>query len=75
MLNGYLSERSKSTLEASRLLSDELKARHPEIPRRKIAGIGNVSRHEYESVAAPIIWKLVADDLPASEKACRQELE
>ena len=34
--------------EASRHLSDEMKARHPGIPWRKIAGIGNVLRHEYE---------------------------
>ncbi|HEY2539680.1 MAG TPA: HepT-like ribonuclease domain-containing protein [Stellaceae bacterium] len=37
--------------EASRHLSDELKARHPEIPWSKVAGIGNVLRHEYERVA------------------------
>jgi uncharacterized protein with HEPN domain len=34
--------------EASRHLSDELKARHPEIPWSKVAGIGNVLRHSYE---------------------------
>ena len=32
--------------EASRHLSNELKARHPEIPWPKVAGIGNVLRHE-----------------------------
>src|SRR5438876_11972882 len=31
--------------EASRRLSDELKAGHPEIPWSKVAGIGNVLRH------------------------------
>jgi uncharacterized protein with HEPN domain len=45
--------------EASRHLADELKARHPEIPWAKVAGIGNVLRHDYENVAAPIMWKLV----------------
>jgi uncharacterized protein with HEPN domain len=71
----WLVERGLEVIsEASRYLSDELKARHPEIPWRKIAGIGNVLRHEYESVAAPIIWKLVADDLPVLERASRQEL-
>jgi uncharacterized protein with HEPN domain len=37
--------------EASRHLSDELKARHPEMPWPKVAGIVNVLRHEYEHVA------------------------
>jgi uncharacterized protein with HEPN domain len=60
--------------EASRRLSDELKARHPEIPWPKVAGIGNVLRHDYESIAPPVMWKLVQDDLPLLEKACREEL-
>jgi uncharacterized protein with HEPN domain len=60
--------------EASRHLSDELKARHPEIPWRKIAGIGNVLRHDYENIAAPILWKLVQDDLRPLEAVCRNEL-
>jgi uncharacterized protein with HEPN domain len=60
--------------EASRRLPDDLKARHPEIPWKKVAGIGNVLRHDYERVAAPVLWKLVQADLPALEDACRTEL-
>ena len=60
--------------EASRHLSDGLKARHPMIPWRKVAGIGNVLRHEYERVAPDIIWHVINDDLPALDKACRDEL-
>jgi uncharacterized protein with HEPN domain len=40
--------------EASRHLTDERKARHLEIPWRKVAGIGNVLRHDYGNIAAPI---------------------
>lgn len=61
--------------EASRHLTDELKARHPEIPWQKVAAIGNVLRHNYESIAAPIIWKLAQADLRTLEKVCREELE
>jgi uncharacterized protein with HEPN domain len=72
----WLVERGLEVIsEASRRLPDELKARHPNIPWRKIAGIGNVLRHDYESVSAPVIWKLVVEDLPVLEKACRQELD
>jgi uncharacterized protein with HEPN domain len=60
--------------EASRHLSEELKARHPQIPWRKVAGIGNVLRHDYTSIAAPIMWKLVQDDLTPLEQVCREEL-
>ena len=60
--------------EASRRLTDELKARHPEIPWAKVAGIGNVLRHEYEGISAPVMWKLVQDDLTLLEQVCRGEL-
>jgi uncharacterized protein with HEPN domain len=42
--------------EASRHLSDELKATYPEIPWPKVAGIDNVLRHEYEHVAHDVLW-------------------
>ena len=41
--------------EASRRLSEDLKTRHPEIPWPKVAGIGNVLRHNYENIAAPVM--------------------
>jgi uncharacterized protein with HEPN domain len=52
-----------------------MKARHPEIPWQKVAAIGNVLRHNYENIAAPVIWKLAQTDLPALEKVCRVELD
>jgi len=60
--------------EASRHLSEDLKARHPEIPWSKVTGIGNVLRHEYERVAYDVLWRVVRDNLPPLEKACREEL-
>jgi uncharacterized protein with HEPN domain len=44
----WLVERGVEITSASRRLTDELKTRHPEIPWTKVAGIGNVLRHEYE---------------------------
>ena len=61
--------------EASRHVSDETKLRHPEIPWRKVAGIGNVLRHDYGHAAPDILWKLVREDLPALYQVCRSELE
>ena len=60
--------------EASRQLADELKARNPGIPWKKGAGIGNILRYDYGKVAAPIMWKLVREELPPLEQACRDEL-
>jgi uncharacterized protein with HEPN domain len=71
----WLVERGIEILsEASRHLTDELKARHPEIPWPKVAGIGNVLRHDYERIAPDVLWKLARDDLPPLEQVCREEL-
>ena len=50
--------------EASRRLPDELKARHPAIPWKEMAGAGNVYRHDYEDVAASYVWRTVENSLP-----------
>jgi uncharacterized protein with HEPN domain len=50
--------------EASRRLPDEIKKRRPAIPWAKVAGIGNVLRHDYDRAAPDLLWKLARDDLP-----------
>ena len=60
--------------EASRRLPDAMKARHSEIPWPKVAGIGNVLRHDYGHVAHDVLWRVVSDNLPPLEKVCREEL-
>ena len=50
--------------EASRRLPDDLKARHPAIGWKQMAGAGNVYRHDYEDVAAEFVWETV-------ERRCR----
>jgi uncharacterized protein with HEPN domain len=76
LATAWLVERGVEIIsEASRHLTDELKARRPEIPWQKVAGIGNVLRHDYENIAAPIMWKLAQVDLPELLKVCRAELE
>lgn len=59
--------------EASRHLSDELKSKHLAIPWRKVAGMGNVLRHNYEDVAYDVLWHVVHNDLPELERVCGEE--
>jgi uncharacterized protein with HEPN domain len=71
----WLAERGVLIIsEASRHLSAELKARHPEIPWAKVAGIGSVLRHDYERIAPDVIWKLATVDLLVLDAVCRDEL-
>ena len=60
--------------EASRRLPLTMKAGHPEIPWPKVAGIGNVLRHEYQDVAHDVLWHVVHDNLPVLKTVCLDEL-
>jgi uncharacterized protein with HEPN domain len=60
--------------EASRRLPDDLKARHPAIAWRDIAGAGNIYRHDYEDVLARQVWDTVQIDLPPLRAVIDQEL-
>jgi uncharacterized protein with HEPN domain len=60
--------------EASRRLPDDLKARHPSIAWRDMAGAGNIYRDDYEDVAAQQVWDAVHIDLPPLRAAVEQEL-
>ena len=55
--------------EASRRIPAELRAFRPEIPWRDVETIGNVLRHEYQSVSSRIIWNVVKEDLPELKAA------
>ena len=59
---------------ASRHLDGDLKSRHLEIPWRKVAGVGNVLRHDHGNIAAPVLWALVRESLPPLDLVCREEL-
>lgn len=61
--------------EASRHISDELKSTAPDIPWQRIAGIGNVLRHDYQRVDDAMIWNVVKHHLPALKSAVRGYLE
>jgi uncharacterized protein with HEPN domain len=49
--------------EASRSLTEQQKARFPDIPWRRIADIGNVLRHQYDDVAPGLLWGVILDGI------------
>jgi uncharacterized protein with HEPN domain len=50
--------------EASRHVSEELRARHPELPWRQIGATRNRIAHGYWDVDLDIAWQIVTADLP-----------
>jgi uncharacterized protein with HEPN domain len=60
---------------ATRFSADGLKARYPEISWKQMAAAGNVYRHDYEDVAAHLIWDTVERSLPALRAIVEREIE
>jgi uncharacterized protein with HEPN domain len=60
--------------EASRRLPEAMKARHPSIAWRDMAGAGNVYRHDYDDVAARHVWHTFTQHLPPLRLVVLQEL-
>jgi len=61
--------------EATRRLPDEIKSRSPSIAWKDIAGAGNVYRHEYEDVAARLVWDTGQLALPQLRDVIAHEIE
>ena len=50
--------------EATKRISKAFRSAHPGIPWRKMAGMRDIMIHEYESVDAEQVWKVLREDLP-----------
>lgn len=49
--------------EAMKKVPEEIRARHPEAQRRKIAGMRDFPVHDYSSVDMDIVWDVVTTKL------------
>jgi uncharacterized protein with HEPN domain len=61
--------------EASKDLSEALKARHPQVPWRQLRGMRNILAHQYFVTESEIIWETVKTGLPVLASVCRHELD
>jgi uncharacterized protein with HEPN domain len=50
--------------ESTQRISDHLKAHHPEVDWRAIAGFRNILVHDYLGVSTERIWEIVSVNLP-----------
>ena len=71
----YAVERALEIIsEASRRLPDDLRNRHPKIDWRALAGLGNVYRHDYDTVDARLLWEAIERRLKPPQKVVEREL-
>lgn len=71
----YATTRALETIsEASRRMPDDLKARHPHVPWRPIAGAGNIYRNGYDVIVAEVVWQTAQTGLEALRQAVKTEL-
>ena len=61
--------------EAANLVSPETRARHPEVPWRKMAGLRNRLIHGYFSVNLDIVWDTIRSDLPPLIRLLEEALD
>jgi uncharacterized protein with HEPN domain len=62
--------------EATKNLSEELRAQYPQVPWRKMARLRDKLIHQYFSVNLELVWDIIENDLPGFrpkiEKILRQ---
>jgi uncharacterized protein with HEPN domain len=75
VLQDAVLRRLETLADAAGRLSEPLKARHPALPWRSIAGFRNVAAHGYLEVDMGRVWTTVRADLPALKAAVEVELE
>lgn len=49
--------------EAARMLTDDFKALHPEVPWRSISNMRNFLVHEYFQVDGDVVWNVIHSDI------------
>ncbi|AHE97722.1 HepT-like ribonuclease domain-containing protein [Thioalkalivibrio paradoxus] len=61
--------------EAAKQLSEDLRARHPEVPWRALTAMRDKMIHHYFGVDYEIVWDVLATKVPGLRAQIRQVLE
>lgn len=67
--------RMETLADAASRLSEELKARHPEVPFRQIGDFRNVLAHGYTDIRLDRVWQAIVADLRVLKAVVVQELD
>ena len=61
--------------EAAKHISDDVRKKHLDIERRKIAGLRDIVAHEYFGISYEIVWDILQNKLPPLNAAIKKILE
>ncbi len=61
--------------EATKRLSPEFRAKYPEVPWRRIAGLRDVLIHDYLRVDLEEVWNIIVNDLPNLKTAINKIIQ
>lgn len=61
--------------EATKNLSPELRAQHPQVPWRRIAGLRDVLIHQYMGVDLAAVWEITQQNLSGLKSQIQRILE
>jgi uncharacterized protein with HEPN domain len=60
--------------EAARFGPNAVRTRYPAVPWRRIVGIGNVIRHDYDEIDDRVMWETATDKLVPLKEAVERIL-
>jgi len=60
--------------EAARFVPDDVRARYSDIPWRRVVGIGNVIRHDYDEIDDRVMWDTATEKLLPLKEAVESML-
>jgi uncharacterized protein with HEPN domain len=60
--------------EAARFVPNEVRARYPDVPWRRIVGVGNVIRHDYDEIDDRVMWETATEKLLPLKEAVQRIL-
>ena len=58
--------------EATKMISDNLKQSHYEVPWKEMAGMRDKLIHDYLGVDVDVIWETIQNDIPILERLLKK---